>query len=364
MLASLTSFAFGNALFLSASVLATDAQQTPLDKVDGCNKAWDGAQYYANFTISINDNPRNFSIYVPPNYSDDYPNTPIARRPLIVDFHGAGGTSAKQFNNSMYWAHPEGQKYLVVYPQGIDNDWYGPKYADPASADDMIFVGELLAHMSENYCIDEMRIFASGKSAGGGFVDTIARSTTGENFRAFAMAAPALYTDGVSVCDNIDPGCQTPRLSRNILQAHGLDDSVIKYAGCCHCTRKHGDTYYKDVSLPSISQWVWTWAQRNCYNTSISIPPSHTVGHVIYNETGYGVVSHFRVHDLGHCWPQSDRTIDNSDYQNSKLGCNSYDLDFTDEVISFFEKAVPMGDDGIDSSSNGDRDGDAAKIEL
>ena len=102
--------------------------------------------------------------------------------------------------------------------------------------------------MESNYCVDTQRVFASGKSDGGGFLAALASNATyGSRFAAFAPVAGAFYTDnGTGPCDHAP--APVP-----ILEFHSRDDRVISYLGGC----RH------KVPLPPILDWVAGWAVRN-----------------------------------------------------------------------------------------------------
>lgn len=270
--------------------------------------------------INSSNVPRQYGMYVPPDYD------PIVQHSLIIDFHGKGGTPAGQYNNSMYWAHPEGQNYLVAYPAGIDHAWQGAPYANH-SINDLQFTTDLLAQLRQQYCIDPTRIYASGKSNGGGFVDSLACSSNGDAFAAFAMAAPALYPD----LNNTNASCPAGHRPRKILQAHGGSDPRIHYNG----GKSHNET------TPSIPEWVWWWAQRDgCTDEQI---PTQFGGFAYVSYTCKDVpkvVQHYKVNRVGHCWPQSDRTGLNTDYKRGEADdepCGPFTLDFTDKVVEFFK---------------------------
>ncbi|XP_055343105.1 uncharacterized protein LOC129591467 [Paramacrobiotus metropolitanus] len=258
---------------------------------------------------------RYYAIYVPLNYNADT----NQRRPLIFDFHGSGGSPQKQYENSMYYDNPKGSEYIAVYPTGIKKHWQGPSYADP-TVNDLQFVTDLLAHIEANYCIDPNRIYASGKSNGGGFVDTLACSDHGDRFAAFAMAAAALYTD------NELNGCPKRRA---ILEAHGEQDTTILY---------HGSDAASGGSVPDIPTWVRWWAERNGCDPAVDGSVSEDLGG--YDVTSYScggmvnIVQHYKVHELGHCWPSSNGK--NSDSERDV--CADRSLDFTAAVVEFFEK--------------------------
>ena len=249
---------------------------------------------------------RFFSINIPTSF-----NTEIEKQwPLIIDYHGDNGTPYKEYQNSQYYLYPQGQEYLVVYPLGVEQSWQGPSYAAP-SVDDLQFTTDLVALLRTSYNIDPNRIYASGKSNGGGFVDLLACSDHGDQFAAFAMASAALYTD-THKSDCVK--------KRAIMESHGGKDTIIPYDGG---EGKGGD-------LPDISAWIHWWGERDC-GDGVTANITKFTG---YNRTTYScaglndIVVHYNVFDLGHCWPCSSG-------QNYDA-CPDTVLNYTPDVLNFF----------------------------
>lgn len=262
-------------------------------------------------TITSGGRSRTYAVRVPDGYNND-PNKP---RKVIFDFHGHHGTPENQYNNSQYDKYDAGKEYLAVYPAGVEEAWQGAPYA-VKGVDDVQFVKDLLAHMREEYCIDHNHIYASGKSNGGGFVDTLACSDEGDEFAAFAMAAAALYDDtSLGRCSK----------KRAILESHGGADKTINYTG---------GTTSSGGNVPNIDKWVSWWGQRD----GCAANDGRTTQHNGFETTTFAceglraVVKHYKIDDLGHCWPSS--TGDNSD--GSRSVCKDHSLDFTPKVLDFF----------------------------
>ena len=237
--------------------------------------------------------------------------------------HGRGGDSDQQHDNSQYYNYAASSKYVVVYPQGVQGSngaaWQGPSYADQ-SVNDVKFVSDLLDQVKADYCINTDKIYASGKSNGAGFVDTLACSDTGDQFAAFAMAAAALYTDTSKA------SCTKKRA---ILESHGDADNTIPYAG--------GDG--SGGALPQIGSWVRYWGERNCGTGASSSKSTKDGYHITSFSCGAWskVVTHYHLYEpAAHCWP--DVKADNSDAKNIKACATSKVLDFTPVVLDFFAR--------------------------
>lgn len=231
-----------------------------------------------------------------------------------------------------------GKEYLVAYPLGIDRAWQSAPYAE--GHNDLQFVADLLVYLRNNYCIDSNHIYASGKSNGGGFVDYLACSKNGDEFAAFAMSAPELYSDTSS------SSCQGGNRPRNIIEAHGDAD-------CTSCYDDPDCTSHRKP-LPRIPKWLdWWGIDRN--KCKVQGPTDSGEG---YTTTNYiscmggeeQTIEHYMVKNLRHCWPQIDTRPRNSDYEREDGDCGSFALDFTDKVINFFSSRSlrPVNVDGED----------------
>lgn len=286
--------------------------------MSGCGKLHDSGYSDASSTNSIvsGNRTRTFGIYVPTGYNA----SPSQPRKLILDYHGNDGTPEQQYNNSRYFANPEGEQYIAVYPAGVEEHWQSAPYAIKG-VNDLQFTTDLVAYLRTEYCIDSNHIYASGKSNGAGFVDFLACSDNGNEFAAFAMASAALYSD------NAENQCSGGR-PRAILESHGQNDTTISYYGG---PRGGGN-------LPYIRDWIQWWAERDGCDPSTDETDSGNVGGyeiISYSCNGYkDIVQHYDVFDLGHCWPSING--DNSD--SSRSYCHDHVLDFTSVVVNFFAR--------------------------
>lgn len=261
---------------------------------------------------------RTYAVNVP----DDYNRAPNVARPLVIDYHGNGGTGWQQYENSQYFKYKAGENYVAVYPQAFNGSWQGAAYSTPG-VDDLQFTTDLVAHLRNKYCIDDNHIYASGKSNGGGFVDLLACSDNGDEFAAFAMASPALYPD------TNQTWC-TKR--RAIIDSHGDEDATIPY---------HPTEPGSGGPLPDISEWVSWWGHRDCGPHAKAAYSGNLGG---YNTTTYScgryrdVFTHYQIFELGHCWPSDDGSNwdASNHYNQTERKCLDGALDFTEKVLDFF----------------------------
>ena len=161
---------------------------------------------------------------------------------------------------------------------------------------DKIFTTELLTHLRGEYCIDNTRIYANGKSNGGGFVGSLACSPGhGADFAAFSAVVGAFYDQAV-------PGsvCQPASSSVSILEFHGTDDGRANY---------NGNDTARGGPLPPIQEWLTQWAIRDgCPNPPKNVTQDSHGGKVHYGTYSCNgvqdVVQNYVIDGMGHVWPK------------------------------------------------------------
>ncbi|KAF2802131.1 alpha/beta-hydrolase [Mytilinidion resinicola] len=201
--------------------------------------------------INSGNRKRTYLVHVPEKYDVN------SAVPLILSFHGRAKTATEQeglsqFSNSSY--NPDG---IAVYPEGVPDkngtqQWTGDPDA-PADIDDILFTSDLIDHLLSRYCIDPSRVYAAGKSNGGGLVGLLACDVgTSSKIAAFAAVSGAFY---LNESTGELPPCKPARVPIPILETHGLKDHTINYTGGPDASNR-GDT------IPIVS-WVDDWATRD-----------------------------------------------------------------------------------------------------
>ncbi|MFI5658955.1 alpha/beta hydrolase family esterase [Streptomyces sp. NPDC051684] len=235
-------------------------------------------------TMTSGGRERTYQLHLPNGY------TPDRSWPLIVAYHGRGNTGAGTEAFSRLSALPA----IVAYPNGVvgtgDGErqaWQGAPYA-AAGVDDVAFTGDLLDSLEGSLCVDERRVYATGKSNSAGFTGLLA-CRMADRFAAVAPVAGAFYPG------TREGGCD-PKRPMPVLDFHGTGDTTIPYAGDV------------DRGLPAIQDWVREWADRDGCRTQA---PDETVGPDITTSrwtgcAGGAEVAHVAVTDGGHTWPGAD----------------------------------------------------------
>jgi polyhydroxybutyrate depolymerase len=111
---------------------------------------------------------RRYIVYTPASYETHQDR----RYAVVLNFHGGGMTMAEQMLYSRMNDAADTCDFIVVYPQGLRQDWnvgFETSYRD--GTDDVGFTEALLDRLEQDFRVDRTRIYATGLSRGGFFLD-------------------------------------------------------------------------------------------------------------------------------------------------------------------------------------------------
>lgn len=266
------------ALLLAPSAAADPRPAAPAARCAKPTDQQDGTS--DKYELTDQGRERSYILHLPDGYSgrDDWP--------LIVAFHGRGGTGTELEGYSGLSTVPA----VVAYPNGelgtgdgYRRAWQGAPYAPPG-IDDVAFTSVLLDRLQADWCVDPDRSYATGKSNGGGLTGLLACRLP-DRFAAVAIVAGAFYPAATEGCDDAGP--------MPIMIIHGTGDATIPYDGDA------------DRGLPAIPALVEAWADRNACRTG---PTTRTVGtDVTISRWGRCAadVEQVAVTGGGHVWPDA-----------------------------------------------------------
>jgi polyhydroxybutyrate depolymerase len=231
----------------------------------------------ATGTITSGGRARTYLVHLPAGYRADRPT------PVVLAFHGRKGTG----NDIEAFSGIDSLDAIAVYPRGLpattDNEtaWEGAPGAAPV--DDVRFVSDLIDRLDGTLCVDQGRVFATGKSEGGGFTALLA-CTLPDRIAAFATVSGAFYPA---------TGCTGGR-PVPLVDLHGTGDTIMRYDGGV----SHREHY------PSIPDWLAGWVTRDRCGSSTSAPIGSDVTHLTWTGCAPGsALEHYRIAGGGHTWP-------------------------------------------------------------
>lgn len=206
-------------------------------------------------TITSGGVSRTFTYHLPAN-------NPDCDLPVLIAYHGDGGTGASFQNYAGFDALANSQNFIVVYPNATTiwgtKQWN--KYADNVAgfapsgetnaADDIQFTSDLIDFFANRYAINKNRVYATGHSGGGFFCYFLAMAL-GNKVAAIAPVAASLW--GETAYQNAYFG-NSSSIKVPIFHVHGTADNTVAFP----------ISNYPPATHPS---WVWpeaSYANLNC----------------------------------------------------------------------------------------------------
>lgn len=187
---------------------------------------------------------RTYKLTVPANYKPSNPT------PLVINFHGWGGTGEQQDMDTGMSMKAESAGFIVIHPDGIDNSWNAGSCCGTAAAqkvDDVGFARALVKSVSDSYCVDSSRVFSTGFSNGGYMSHRLACEASD----LFAAVAPASGLIGVE-------NCKPPR-AVPVIQSQGTLDLLVSYKNA-----KASNDYWVAYNKCTISTLTYKKGPVSC----------------------------------------------------------------------------------------------------
>jgi|SRR6185503_2762998 polyhydroxybutyrate depolymerase len=172
-------------------------------------------------TLEVGGVTRSYLLHVPPAL-------PAGPAPLVLVFHGGGGTGTGVERLTRFSELADREGVLVAYPDGIGRNWYdGREFTSGSRAhreriDDVGFVAALLDAIARTRPVDPRRIYATGISNGAVFSHYLAAHLSSR------IAAIAPVVGGVA--DPPDAWLR-PEHPVSVLIVQGTTDPLVPYRG-------------------------------------------------------------------------------------------------------------------------------------
>lgn len=238
-------------VFLTAKVRAQRAQGVPPG--------------HEQLTLTVGGLERRCLIHLPAGYDQSKP------VPLLIVFHGAGGTAINAKNETGWSAKADIDRFIVAYPEGVRpdvakppsfrnnmqswNEGSGRFYSAEQKIDDVAFIRAVIEKLSADYAIDQRRIFATGFSNGASMAFRVGAELA-DRIAAVAPHSGACWSEtvkparGISLCyltgtaDTLNPlDGGFPKLALGGKDQGGkpkppVIDSILKWARELGCSEK------------------------------------------------------------------------------------------------------------------------------
>lgn len=193
----------------------------------GAAQAQDGEGIFGAFEHDGRE--RSYYLYVPSSYPPTLEDGSTSPAPLLIVLHGGGGRgqSMETLTRGGFNTLAERDGFLVVYPNGIDNQWNDGRDVPSSTAhredvDDVGFISQLIDHLGADYTLDYGRVYATGISNGGMMSYRLACELD-ERIVGIAAVAATMPLSYVETCQ---PGYPLP-----VMIINGTEDPLVPYEG-------------------------------------------------------------------------------------------------------------------------------------
>ena len=280
--------------------LALTSAPSPVDAGSGVN-----AQTAHSFTYD--GLTRNYFKYVPSGM-------PAGPRPLVMVLHG-GSESATKISEPgdprSHWKElADTDKFIVVYPDGVSNQWHDCRsdgHGAIGTADDVGFLTSLIANVDASHDVDLTRVYSTGFSNGGIMSMRLAAEATDQ----FAAVGPGIAGRAV------DPAaeCRAPDRAITVALMPGDADTRMPWNGGCvwdqQCTRGtvQGGVATRDYWIGVNGTGSTVDETFNYANTYADDGPSTVTRSRYLGGTNGTEVAWFRVNGGGHNTPSTHHHI-------------------------------------------------------
>jgi polyhydroxybutyrate depolymerase len=270
-------------------------------------------------SITVDGRNREYIIYLPTGYNT------VTSLPLVFCLHGGGGTDSSFIKLANFNTLAEKEKFIVVYPQGIDNSWNDgrPTAANTAGVNDVNFFRAMIQDFSAKYKIDAKKVFSTGIS-NGGFMSSRLGAELSDKIAAIASVAASV--EKTTIYNNINSPVSA-------MYIQGTADPLVPFLGGV-MTVGSGGTIASHAEV--VAKWI---AVNNCSATAVvtNIPDIANDGTTSvrrdYNggTKGTAVVS-IVITNGGHTWPQGFQYL-----SEAIIGKTSQDFNGIETVWEFFK---------------------------
>ncbi len=269
------------------------------------------------------------TVVLPPAYE------PGKKLPLVLTFHGAGGSGERMLNQNGWAAKARSEGFIAVAPDGFvvnrrlaANFLINPRVwnsgqlragSPRTEIDDVAFVLALLDELQEKVGFREDRVFATGHSNGAGMSFRLATEAA-ERVRAIAPVA------GLMAVDQPKPARPVPTL-----YVIGDADPLLPLAG------GESQLPWGRRTTPPVSEYLGTWAVAiGCQAEGQVVDETEHLRTTVYRAANNGpTLTWITIQGQGHSWPGGD-----ADLPARRMGPRSTALDATDRVWEFFQSQL------------------------
>jgi polyhydroxybutyrate depolymerase len=252
---------------------------------------------------------------------------------LLLAFHGGQETPENQQQISRFDALSDRSRFIVAYPEGIGKSWAdgrGTTNAERQGVDDVGFARAVVMDIARTQAIDRTRIYATGPSNGGIFVNRLGCEASD----LFVAIAPVIG----AIASKFAAGCR-PAASVAVVGIQGVKDPVVPFDGGQVGVHIQG-TAGGSVESSRATQELWR-SINGCDPTPASTPLHAGVrdGTAVTRRAYAGCkadVVWYEIEGGGHRWPPHHTQGPAETLARRTLGVSSQNIDASETIWAFF----------------------------
>jgi len=281
-----------------------------------------------HFAIKVASLERRYVVHVPPSYDG------IKPFPVVIMFHGGGGTAQAAMRETDWSAKAEQAGFLAVFPEATPpdttkpgqfrtnpqtwNDGSGRFHSGRLNIDDVGFVDAMIDDLLSRFSVDERRIYATGFSNGASMTFRAGLELS-HRIAAIAPVSGHLWLKELKLARPVP-----------LIYIFGAEDPLNPLeGGTVRLPWSAGN------KRPPVLESVLRWAEA----LGCSLEPEVIYDHdgvkgVIYpHDRADSEIVFYTVEGLGHTWPGGQSLL-----PESMVGKTSTKLRANDVIWEFFEK--------------------------
>jgi polyhydroxybutyrate depolymerase len=261
-----------------------------------------------NENIGVDGRGRSWRLYVP----ESLPDGPV---PLVVGLHGGAGSGEQFARTSGFDEQADAGGFIAAYPNGIGvfPVWNGGRCCGVAVSqrvNDVKFIEQMVAAISDQYEIDPDRVFAAGHSNGG--IMALRLACESSLFRAAGAVAGSLEVDACA-----------PTSPVSLLLIHGDADTNHPLGG------GRGVDSIADIDFRSVADSMAILAPAMGCSTETATSADGAITTTTWQGCPEGIrVEQQVIAGANHAWPGGGPSL---------VGTPSDALDATAELWEFFD---------------------------
>ncbi len=291
------------ALVIASSLAQLRTMKTLLATLFGCC-AWTASAQTVADSLLIDGSYRTYRVHTPPGFNT------AEHLPLVFNLHGLTSTGEQQELYSEMNAVADVERFVVVYPDGVNNSWN----LGLGAVDEYSFFTGMMDLLEITHNIDPDRIYSCGMSQGG-FMSFVLACSIYDRIAAIATVAGSMAPGLNLVC--------SPTRPVPVMMIHGTADGIVPYTG--------------GIQNMAVEDAIDFWSQHdNCVGLPVTTPFPDIVLQDFCTATridhplcaASSMVSLIRVDGGGHTWPGASIPI----------GVTNQDFEASQTIWDFFDQ--------------------------